>query len=64
MFIVFDKQKIYSYLIALSTVVVLFIFAFVITKEPIHVVETSTNIEENNNIVNQNNLLKNSTNIQ
>lgn len=64
MFIVFDKQKIYSYLIALSTVVVLFIFAFVITKEPIHVVETSTNIEENNNIVNQNNVVKNNTNIQ
>ena len=33
MFIVFNKQKIYSYIIALSTIVILFCGATVITKE-------------------------------
>lgn len=49
MFIVFNKQKIYSYLIALSTVVVLFIFAFSITSSTKNTIQTSTNIEKNNN---------------
>ncbi len=33
MFIVFNKQKIYSYLVALSTVVVLFLVAAIFTNK-------------------------------
>ncbi len=51
MFIVFNKQKIYSYLVALSTVVILFVIAFAVTSQPSQVIQTSTNIEESNNIV-------------
>lgn len=55
MFIVFNKQKIYSYLVALSTVVILFIFAFIVTNDPGYVLQTSTNVEENNVFINQEN---------
>lgn len=51
MFIVFNKQKIYSYLVALSTVVILFVIAFAVTNQSSDVVQTSTNIEECNNVV-------------
>ncbi len=51
MFIVFNKQKIYSYLVALSTVVILFVIAFAVTSQPSQVIQTSTNMEESNNIV-------------
>ena len=52
MFIVFNKQKIYSYLVALSTVVILFVIAFAVTNTPNNdVLQTSTNIEEQNNMV-------------
>lgn len=54
MFIVFNKQKIYSYLVALSTVVVLFIIAFAVTNDKNNVLQTSVNLEENNIVVNQN----------
>lgn len=54
MFIVFNKQKIYSYLVALSTVIVLFIIAFAVTNDRNNVLQTSINIEENNIVVNQN----------
>ncbi len=53
MFIVFNKQKIYSYLIALSTVVILFVITFAVTNNPNDVVQTSTNLQENNIIENQ-----------
>ena len=43
MFIVFNKQKIYSYLVALSTVVILFVIAFAVTSQPSKVIQTSTN---------------------
>lgn len=46
MFIVFNKQKIYSYLVALSTVVVLFFIAFAVTNEPNSTTQTSTNLQE------------------
>ena len=55
MFIVFNKQKIYSYLVALSTVVILFIFAFIVTNDPGYALQTSTNVEENNVYINQEN---------
>lgn len=55
MFIVFNKQKIYSYLVALSTVVILFIFAFIVTNDSGYVLQTSTNVEENNVFINQEN---------
>ncbi len=50
MFIVFNKQKIYSYLIALSTVVILFIIAFAVTNQGNSMLQTSTNTVETNNI--------------
>lgn len=58
MFIVFNKQKIYSYLVALSTVVVLFVIAFIATSGPNQTLQTSTNTEqvtniEENNTVNE-----------
>ena len=43
MFIVFNKQKIYSYLIALSTVVILFVIAFVATNRTENMIQTSVN---------------------
>ncbi len=56
MFIVFNKQKIYSYLVALSTVIILFVIAFAVTNNQNNVLQTSTNIEQSNNItVNQEN---------
>ena len=51
MFIVFNKQKIYSYLVALSTVVILFVIAFAVTNSPNNVLQTSTNLQEGNNII-------------
>ena len=49
MFIVFNKQKIYSYIIALSTVVTLFVISFVATnKVENKLIQTSSNeIQEN-----------------
>lgn len=49
MFIVFNKQKIYSYLVAVSTVVILFVIAFAVTNSPKDVLQTSTNLQEENN---------------
>lgn len=51
MFIVFNKQKIYSYLVALSTVVILFVIAFAVTNSSNDVVQTSTNAQEENNVI-------------
>jgi len=56
---VFNKQKIYSYLVALSTVVVLFVIAFAVTNEKNNVLQTSVNAEENNIVVNQNSAVSN-----
>lgn len=47
MFIVFNKQKIYSYLIALSTVVILFVIAFVATNRTENMIQTSVNSQSN-----------------
>ncbi len=51
MFIVFNKQKIYSYLVALSTVVILFVIAFAVTNSPKDVLQTSTNVQDENNVI-------------
>ncbi len=52
MFIVFNKQKIYSYLVALATVLTLFLFAFIATNKPQDTVQTSTNMDVNTQIEN------------
>ncbi len=46
MFIVFNKQKIYSYLVAFSTVVALFIIAFAVTNNGENAIITSAAIKE------------------
>lgn len=51
MFIVFNKQKIYSYLVALSTVVILFVIAFAVTNSSNDVLQTSTNTQDGNNVI-------------
>lgn len=47
MFIVFNKDKVISYLISLSTVAILFVMSFVITNKNNESVKTSTNILSN-----------------
>lgn len=62
MFIVFNKQKIYSYLVALSTVVILFVIAFAVTNQEDSTLQTSTNAENSNIVTNQvNNINLNQT---
>ena len=46
MFIVFNKQKIYSYLVAFSTVVALFVFSVVIAQSNTNTILTSANGKE------------------
>ena len=46
MFIVFNKQKIYSYCIALGTVVILFMMAFAVTNSDFDTVLTSGSLKE------------------
>ena len=57
MFIVFNKQKIYSYLVALSTVVILFVIAFAVTSGQKDMLQTSTNAQSENDIINSNTLI-------
>ena len=57
MFFVFNKQKIYSYAIAASTVVILFILSFFFINTDVEVKETSTNIVNNVIVTNQQNEL-------
>lgn len=47
MFFVFNKQKIYSYAIAASTVVVLFILSFFFINTDMEDLETSANTVNN-----------------
>lgn len=46
MFFIFDKQKIYSYLIAASTVAVLFILSFFFINTDAKFIETSSNVSK------------------
>ena len=50
MFFIFNKQKIYSYLIAASTVVILFILSIFFAKTNIESVETVSNTTMTNSI--------------
>lgn len=55
MFYVINKSKIYSYIIALSTVVILFVIAGKINNNTTslnNTIETSTNVMMNSNSVN------------
>lgn len=55
MFYVINKSKIYSYIIALSTVVILFVIAGKINNKSTslnNTIETSTNVMMNSNSVN------------
>ena len=52
MFIVFNKQKIYSYLVALGTIVILFVIAFAATNHSDDIIQTSSNIEIQNSQTN------------
>ncbi len=56
MFMVFNKEKISSYLVLLSTVIILFGFAIVFNKDD--TIQTSTNIQNTSviNNINQENL--------
>lgn len=57
MFVVFSKEKIYSYLISLGTVAILFVMAIAITNRNEKLIETSTNaILANNFIQNEYNI--------
>ena len=56
MFMVFNKEKISSYLVLLSTVIILFGFAIVFNKDD--TIQTSTNIQNTSviNNINQENI--------
>ena len=68
MFMVFNKEKIFSYLISLSTVVLLFVISFAVTKKNDEIIRTSanavisniTNETENINIENNNEVINSS----
>lgn len=60
MIYVFDKNKIFSYVIACSFVLMLFTFHdSIVPKNDVELVKTSSNITENNFIININNNLNN-----
>ena len=50
MLVIFNKEKIYSYLISLGTVMILFVMAIAITNRNEKLIETSTNSIIANNI--------------
>ncbi len=43
MFMVFNKEKILSYFVSLSTVVLLFVISFAVTKKNDDIIKTSAN---------------------
>ena len=43
MFLIFNKDKIVSYLVSISTVAMLFVMSFAITKKNNEIIKTSTN---------------------
>ncbi len=69
MFVVFNKEKIYSYLVSLGTVVILFVMAIAITSRNEKLIETSTNaiiankIEQNEYNIDMESSKENNTNI-
>lgn len=56
MFMVINKDKVVSYLISLSTVAMLFIFSFMISRKNDEIIKTSTNVINSNNIQQENSL--------
>lgn len=50
MFIIFNKDKILSYLISISTVTILLVLSFAITKNNDEILKTSTNTAISNKI--------------
>lgn len=52
MFMVINKDKIVSYLISLSTVAILFVVSFVYSNQNDKILESSTNVIQEENIVN------------
>ena len=56
MFMVINKDKVVSYLISLSTVAMLFIFSFMISRKNDEIIKTSTNAINSNNIQQENSL--------
>lgn len=68
MFVVFNKEKIYSYLVSLGTVVILFIMAIAITNRNEKLIETMSNSiisnkTEQNEYINEQESKENNTNI-
>ena len=57
MFMVFSKEKIFSYLISLSTVALLFVISFAITKRNDEIIKTSANLV--NSVENENSIENN-----
>ena len=53
MFMVINKDKIISYLVSFSTVAILFCFSFFMTKNNERILETSTNILNNEIKINE-----------
>ena len=56
MFMVINKDKVVSYLISLSTVAMLFIFSFMISRKNDEIIKASTNVINSNNIQQENSL--------
>ena len=60
MFMVFNKEKIFSYIISLSTVLILFVISFAMTKKNDDIIKTSanaviTNISNETNVISDEN---------
>ena len=58
MFIIFDKNKISSYLVSLATVVILFMMSFAMSASNNKILETVANITENSMIESSTNIIK------
>lgn len=68
MFVIFNKEKIYSYLVSVGTVVILFVMAIAITNRNEKIIETMangiiSNKIEQNEYINEEESKENNTNI-
>lgn len=57
MFFVINKNKIYTYVITICMVVVLFVLSFAMITNSDKTVITSTNVEDNNDNIQNNNII-------
>ena len=69
MFVIFNKEKIYSYLVSVGTVVILFVMAIAITNRNEKIIETMangiiSNKIEQNEYINEEESKENNTNIK